>query len=141
MQVVRNSYNLQFSAGGGVINAITKSGTNDFRGEVFGYYRDQSMTSTNARGDETNDFQQLQYGFSIGGPIVRDKLHWFAGVDAQDREDPSFRYFRGLDPADIPGGNRSPASITTKRSAISVKPTTPWSSWSSSIGRSTTVIC
>ena len=49
MQVIRNSYNLQFSAGGGIINAITKSGTNQFRGEVFGYYRDQSMTSTNAR--------------------------------------------------------------------------------------------
>ncbi len=102
MQVVRNSYNLQFSAGGGVINAITKSGTNDFHGEVFGYYRDQSMTSTNARGDEVNDFKQMQYGFSMGGPIVRDKLHWFAGVDAQDREDPSVRYFRGLDTADIP---------------------------------------
>jgi len=102
MQVIRNSYNLQFSAGGGIINAITKSGTNDFRGEVFGYYRDESMTSTNARDDEIDDFQQTQYGFSMGGPVIKDKLHWFAGVDAQDREDPSFRYFRNLDDADIP---------------------------------------
>jgi outer membrane receptor protein involved in Fe transport len=102
MQVIRNSYNLQFSAGGGIINAITKSGTNEFHGEVFGYYRDQSMTSTNARGDEVNDFEQKQYGFSMGGPIVRDKLHWFAGVDAQDRQDPSIRMFDDLDTADIP---------------------------------------
>ncbi len=102
MQVIRNSYNLQFSAGGGIINAITKSGTNQFRGEVFGYYRDQSMTSTNARDDEIDDFEQTQYGFSMGGPVIKDKLHWFAGVDAQDREDPSFRYFRNLDDADIP---------------------------------------
>ena len=93
MQVIRNSYNLQFSAGGGIINAITKSGTNQFHGEVFGYYRDDSMVAADAFDREPDGFEQWQYGFSMGGPIIRDRLHWFAGVDAQDLGRPSFRGF------------------------------------------------
>jgi outer membrane receptor protein involved in Fe transport len=102
MQVIRNSYNLEFSAGGGVINAITKSGTNEIHGEVFGYFRNQSMVSDTALGEQADDFEQWQYGFSAGGPITRDKLHWFVGVDAQDLGLPSFRRF-----FDFPEGRES----------------------------------
>jgi hypothetical protein len=93
MQVIRNSYNLQFSAGGGVINAITKSGTNQFHGEVFSYFRNDSMVSADAFDRDPDGFEQWQYGFSMGGPIIKDRLHWFAGVDAQDLGRPSFRGF------------------------------------------------
>jgi outer membrane receptor protein involved in Fe transport len=93
MQVIRNSYNLEFSAGGGVINAITKSGTNEIHGEVFGYFRNESMVEDTALGESPDDFEQWQYGFSAGGPFIRDKLHWFVGVDAQDLGLPSFRNF------------------------------------------------
>ena len=102
MQVVRNSYNLQFSAGGGVINAITKSGTNEFHGEVFGYFRNDSMYGTDGLDNTPDDFEQLQYGFSLGGPIIKDKLHWFAGVDTQDFSEPLFRGFENFDDAWIP---------------------------------------
>ncbi|MFV2073169.1 MAG: TonB-dependent receptor domain-containing protein [Thermoanaerobaculales bacterium] len=102
MQVIRNSYNLEFSAGGGIINAITKSGTNQLRGEVFGYYRDESTTQADARGFEPDAFEQLQYGFSLGGPIVKDKLHFFVGVDTQDFQIPSFRGFDDFQDAWIP---------------------------------------
>jgi len=93
MQVIRSSYNLEYSAGGGIINAITKSGTNNFHGLVFGYYRDESTTEDTALGEAPDAFEQLQYGFALGGPIIKDKLHFFLGLDAQDFQIPSFRNF------------------------------------------------
>ncbi len=89
MQVLKSPYNLQYSATGGVINAITKSGTNDFHGEVFGYYTDDSLTEEDALGRKA-DSEQLQYGFALGGPIMRDKLHFFTSLDTQDFETPHF---------------------------------------------------
>lgn len=83
-QVIKSSYNLQFNASGGVLNAITKSGTNDFRGEVFYYYRDDSFLEEDALGFESNAFDQKQYGFALGGPIAKDKLHFFVSYDSQD---------------------------------------------------------
>ena len=101
MQVLRSPYNLQFSAGGGVINAITKSGTNDFHGEVFGYYTDDSLWGEDALGREA-DRNQLQYGFALGGPFVRDKLHFFTSLDTQDFETPHFTTW-----LDFPSGRES----------------------------------
>ncbi len=102
MQVIRSSYNLEYSAGGGIINAITKSGTNKFHGEIFGYYRDESTTENTALDEEPDAFEQLQYGFSLGGPIIKDKLHFFVGLDSQDFQIPSFRRF-----FDFPAGRES----------------------------------
>jgi hypothetical protein len=101
-QVITSSYNLQFNAGGGVLNAITKSGTNEFHGEVFAYYHDDNMVGANALGEEADDFEQIQYGFALGGPIVRDRLHFFTSFDAQDRDIPTFREFN-----DFPAGRES----------------------------------
>jgi len=91
-QVLKSSYNLQFQATGGVINAITKSGTNEFHGEVWGYYTDDSLTEEDALGRK-GESEQLQYGAALGGPIVRDKLHFFTSVDTQDFETPHFTRF------------------------------------------------
>jgi outer membrane receptor protein involved in Fe transport len=99
LQVVKSDYGTQFSSSGAVLNAITKSGTNSFRGEVWTYYTDQSMVGSTAGNEYVSprdpaDFTQLQYGVSLGGPIVRDKLHFFASVDAQDFDTPYFVEFR-----------------------------------------------
>jgi outer membrane receptor protein involved in Fe transport len=91
-QVLRSSYNLQFQATGGVINAITKSGTNEFHGQVFGYYTDDSLTEEDALGRK-EESEQKQYGFALGGPIIRDKLHFFTSLDAQDFQTPHFTAF------------------------------------------------
>ena len=95
-QVIQSSYNLQFNATGGVLNAITKSGTNQFRGEVFYYYRDDSFVTEDASGFKADGLEQQQYGFALGGPIVRDKVHFFVSYDSQDFTTPlrtEFRYF------------------------------------------------
>jgi outer membrane receptor protein involved in Fe transport len=57
-----------------LINAVTKSGTNDWHGSAYYYGRNQSMTRSQ---DYINDFSKSQYGFSVSGPIVKDKALFF----------------------------------------------------------------
>lgn len=77
-----------FSGGG--INAITRSGTNELHGSVYGYYRDDSMI-----GDGPKDFPKFgtykdsNYGFRLGGPIVTDKVFYFVNADFSRREKPT----------------------------------------------------
>lgn len=61
----------------GSVNVTTKSGTNSFHGEAFEYFRDQSLDA-NLPGDTDNPFQRSQFGGNVGGPIIKDKLFFFA---------------------------------------------------------------
>jgi len=67
---------------GAAISAVTKSGTNQFRGSIFAYYRDESMVgdlidTDNATSIPFDDFREYTAGLSFGGPIIRDKLFFF----------------------------------------------------------------
>ena len=68
---------------GGLVNAITKSGSNDLHGTAFGYIQNQNFVGKDTAGIRVPvaDYQQQQYGFSLGGPIIKDKLHFFASGD------------------------------------------------------------
>jgi hypothetical protein len=74
-------------AGGGAINAITKSGTNELHGDAFEFYRDKGMnanTFTNNRaGIRKQPYHFNQFGGSIGGPILKDRLFFFGNYDGQ----------------------------------------------------------
>ncbi|HKJ49508.1 MAG TPA: carboxypeptidase regulatory-like domain-containing protein, partial [Christiangramia sp.] len=74
---------------GASVNAVTKSGTNEVEGTVYGFYRDENMTGDKVGGDDiiVPDLKQAQYGFSIGAPIIKDKLFVFANFEKDDRED------------------------------------------------------
>ncbi|MBT8295691.1 MAG: carboxypeptidase-like regulatory domain-containing protein, partial [Gramella sp.] len=74
---------------GASVNAVTKSGTNQIEGTVYGFYRDENMTGDKVGGDDilVPDLKQAQYGFSIGAPIIKDKLFVFANFEKDDRED------------------------------------------------------
>jgi hypothetical protein len=75
----------QSNFAGGQINAITKSGTNDFHGSLLGYY--QSKDLAGFQDDPTfNGFETMQFGATLGGPILRDKAHFFVAADIQRRE-------------------------------------------------------
>src|ERR1700687_2676910 len=78
-QVVASGANAEFgrTAGGGV-NVITKSGTNDVHGSVFYYQRLKALTSATSDGKPLDGFKRNQFGGSIGGPIKKDKLFFFA---------------------------------------------------------------
>src|SRR5438552_5112386 len=78
----------QGSFAGGLINAVTKSGTNVFHGSAFGFLQNQSFVGKDTAGVSQADFTQSQYGASLSGPIMRDRLHFFASVAVQHRETP-----------------------------------------------------
>ncbi|MEO5909381.1 MAG: carboxypeptidase-like regulatory domain-containing protein [Pelobium sp.] len=83
-KVVTNQYDVTYGrSGGGSITTATKSGTNAFKGSAFLFGRADWLSSPNdIRGvKRTNDFSTYQYGFSLGGPIVKDKAHFFVAVD------------------------------------------------------------
>ncbi|WP_231460443.1 MULTISPECIES: TonB-dependent receptor [unclassified Pedobacter] len=85
-KVVTNQYDVSLGrSGGGTISAVTKSGTNEITGSAFAYNRADFLASKyDIRGNpRTNDFSTYQYGFSLGGPIIKDKLHYFAAWDHQ----------------------------------------------------------
>jgi carboxypeptidase family protein len=66
---------------GGYVNVVTKSGTNVLRGDVYGYFRDDSLNATNALSGRTLPMDQKQYGASFGGPIVKNKTFAFANAE------------------------------------------------------------
>src|SRR3989441_526349 len=73
-QVVASGASAEFGrTAGGVVNVITKSGTNDVHGSLFHYQRLQALTSNTSDGKPLQDFRREQSGGSIGGPLVRDK--------------------------------------------------------------------
>ncbi len=75
---------------GGGINAITRSGTNQFHGSVFGYGRNQSLVGKNYNGmnDPVSDFKEWQYGFRLGGPIQKDKVFFFVNAELTGHNEP-----------------------------------------------------
>jgi hypothetical protein len=80
-------------AGGGVINTITKSGTNAFHGGVFEFYRDKALNANswdnNALGRPKRAYHFNQFGGNIGGPIKQDKLFFFFDYDGQRNTTPN----------------------------------------------------
>lgn len=87
-QVNRNAYSAEYGrAGGAVINVVTKSGTNDFHGSVFEFFRDKSLNANSWANKIANrdrsPFRVNQFGASVGGPIVKDKAFFFVSYDGQ----------------------------------------------------------
>ncbi|MEM7380582.1 MAG: carboxypeptidase regulatory-like domain-containing protein [Bacteroidota bacterium] len=74
---------------GASVNAVTKSGTNEFYGTVYGFFRNEDLTGGKIEGDDVfkADLSQTQYGISIGGPIVKNKLFFFANFERDERTD------------------------------------------------------
>ena len=74
---------------GAAVNAVTKSGTNQLRGSIFGFYRNQDLTGGKVAGDEiiVPDLDQYQAGFTLGGPIIKDKVFFFLNAEIDNRED------------------------------------------------------
>jgi hypothetical protein len=113
-QVNTSNYSAEYGrSAGGVINTVTKSGGNQFHGELFFYDRDTNfggavnpytlLTTPNAAGTyvttpyNPKDWRK-QWGFGVGGPLIHDKLFWFYSYDQQKRNFPGTA--RASDPAD-----------------------------------------
>src|SRR5438046_6900301 len=99
-----NSFAAEFGrTAGGVVNIVTRSGTNEFHGNVFGFIRQRKIQARNALAfppagaDPKPAFTRGQYGFTIGGPIKKDKTFFFISLDQTRREESGFSQI-GLDP-------------------------------------------
>jgi hypothetical protein len=100
-QVLTNSYSAEFGkASGGVVNIVTKSGTNRLAGNLFGYIRDEALNAkehfekfdpSGAEIDrEKASYGQKQFGFTFGGPIRRDRTFYFLSYERLDIDTNNF---------------------------------------------------
>src|SRR5262244_2774159 len=97
-QVVMNSFAAEFGrSSGGVVNVVTKSGTNDWRGNVFAFIRHKSIQARNPFAPIIDNdpgkkppFTRGQYGFTIGGPFDRDRTFFFYAFEQRRRNESGF---------------------------------------------------
>jgi hypothetical protein len=81
-QVIATGASAEFGhTAGGVVNVITKSGTNQIAGSLFHYQRVEGLTSNTSDGKPLDDFHREQFGGTIGGPMVRDKAFYFLALE------------------------------------------------------------
>ena len=86
MQVVISPYDVrQTNFIGGGVNAITKSGTNTFKGTAYIYHRNENMRGDTVEGEQINGAREKDrnttYGFTLGGPIIKNKLFFFVNAE------------------------------------------------------------
>jgi hypothetical protein len=89
-RVQTQQYKAEFGRStGGVLTVVTKTGTNDFGGSVYGFFRDKGLNaktrSEELAGSEKQAYERQQWGVSLGGPILRDRAHFFVTFDNTDR--------------------------------------------------------
>ncbi|MCL5742498.1 MAG: carboxypeptidase regulatory-like domain-containing protein, partial [Acidobacteria bacterium] len=90
-QINRSTFTAEFGgASGGAINIITKSGTNDLHGNLFGFLRQRAIQARNYFDTEKSPYTRAQYGATFSAPIVRDKTYLFAGFERLDRHETAF---------------------------------------------------
>ncbi len=99
VQVVISPYDVrQTNFIGGGVNAITKSGTNTFKGTAYTYYRNENMRGDTVDGESVSGARDTDrnttYGFTLGGPIVKNKLFFFVNFESQKTPNVA-NYWRG----------------------------------------------
>jgi hypothetical protein len=114
-RVSSNAYSAELGkAGGAVFNVVTKSGTNDWHGSAFYYLRDRIFDAQQSYVTSQPDDRQQQFGGTIGGPIRKDRLFFYAGFDQHLLTMPSVMQF----------ANGASSVVVTPRTT-----TTPTSNW------------
>ena len=112
-QVNRNAFAAEFGfTSGTAVNVVTKSGSNQFHGSVYGFFRDQNLEARNFFDNTpTKPFDQLfTPGATFGGPIIRDKLFFFTSYEFRKVDTPEFKNY--LNTPDAQGLNGNPAQLS-----------------------------
>ncbi len=93
-QVLRNSYNAEFGgSSGGIVNIVSKSGSNRYHGSVFGLFRDERFDARNPfdfNPTTKSPFSRQQFGGSLGGPIKSDKTFFFTSLERFTQDETTF---------------------------------------------------
>ena len=88
-RVISQNFKAEYEqASSSIITSVTRSGTNEFSGDAFITYQNQDWISQDRfardRGDPRADLKRVQYGLSVGGPIIEDRLHFFGAYERKD---------------------------------------------------------
>lgn len=96
-RVINNRFDAQIGgSSGGALSVVTKSGTNDMHGSIFGFFRDAALREPGALVlAENEDYNRGQYGFTVGGPIARDRAFYFASLEKIDEKNATLFRPRG----------------------------------------------
>jgi Carboxypeptidase regulatory-like domain/TonB dependent receptor len=91
-QIITNSYAAEYGrAAGGVVNIITRSGANDFHGDVYGYLRNRNFQAVNPFSTTSNPaYTRVQAGAAFGGPIKKDKTYYYFAYEVTRRHETGF---------------------------------------------------
>src|SRR6267378_1917728 len=91
-QIIANSYAAEYGrAAGGVVNIITRSGSNDFHGDVYGYLRNRNFQAVNPFSTTPNPaYTRVQGGTAFGGPIKKDKTYYYFAYEITRRNETGF---------------------------------------------------
>ncbi|MHB0970812.1 MAG: TonB-dependent receptor domain-containing protein [Thermoanaerobaculia bacterium] len=87
-RVIANRFDTEIGgSAGGALSIVTRSGTNDIKGSAFGFYRADDLRSKGEFETESLPYERTQFGFALGGPIIADRLHYFASVEQIGEDD------------------------------------------------------
>ncbi len=91
-QIITNNYAAEYGrASGGVVNIITRSGSNDFHGDIYGYLRDRDFQAVNPFSTTPNPaYTRVQGGTAFGGPIKKDKTYYYFSYEVTRRHETGF---------------------------------------------------
>jgi outer membrane receptor for ferrienterochelin and colicin len=88
-QVVTNGFDVEYgNYSGGVVNVVTRGGTNQFEGTGYINYRGDALTSADFAGEQPVDFSATQFAARVSGPIMEDRLFYLVSLDGQIRREP-----------------------------------------------------
>jgi hypothetical protein len=135
-QIITNNYSAEYGrAAGGVVNIITRSGSNAFHGDVFGYLRNRNFQAVNPFSTVPNPaYTRVQAGAAFGGPIKKDKTYYYFSYEITRRHETGFSSIGqnnfGLVPFDASPFFGAPAGtfniqVTPDQQAFLGDPTTP----------------
>ncbi len=80
-QLLTNTYSARYGGNGGVVNAVTRSGTNDFHGSAYEFLRNSALDAKNFADISKQPFRKNQFGGTLGGPIKKDRMFYFVNYE------------------------------------------------------------
>ncbi|MGH9163837.1 MAG: hypothetical protein ACRD2X_28125, partial [Vicinamibacteraceae bacterium] len=113
VNLLRNSFSTEFGQGQAVVSIVTKSGTNQIRGSLYEYFRHKSLNAPNyfAPEDEAEpDYERNQFGFTVGGPILRDRFFAFGSYERLETTQGEVQFANVPEPAFLRGDFSSVAT-------------------------------
>jgi hypothetical protein len=140
-QMLTNTYGAQYGGNGAAMNAVSKSGTNDFHGSAFWFLRNSDLDARNfTDGPSVPEFRRNQYGGTFGGPVKKDKVFFFANYEG-------LQYTQGVssiatEPCNATSTSTNPAAAAKVNALLALYALNPVSSCSAPLngtGKATVV--